>query len=82
MTKLGINGFGRIGRTITRINAIKKYFELVAINDLNPHINNMAYLLKYDSTYGKFSGEVSSDGENNILTIDGQEAKYFSNKSL
>lgn len=82
MTKLGINGFGRIGRTITRINAIKKYFKLVAINDLNPQINNMAYLLKYDSTYGKFPGDITCDRENNILKINGQAVKYFSKSNI
>jgi len=82
MIKLGINGFGRIGRTIARINAIKRYFRLVAINDLNPQLNNMAYLLKFDSTYGKFPGEVSCDCENSILKINGQEAKYFSKPNI
>lgn len=82
MIKLGINGFGRIGRTIIRINAIKKYFELGAVNDLNPQIENMAYLLAYDSTYGKFPGEVTCDKENNILKINRQRIKYFSSEDI
>ena len=48
--RVGINGFGRIGRAIYRINSQKDYFEVVAINDINPDIKNIAYLLKYDTT--------------------------------
>jgi glyceraldehyde 3-phosphate dehydrogenase len=80
MAKIGINGFGRIGRTITRINKLQNRFDLVAINDIDPYIDNMAYLLKYDSTYGKFPGEVKNT-ENEIL-IDGSSIKYFSEPAL
>ncbi len=52
--KIAINGFGRIGRVIARINSEKKFYDLVNINDIIPSINNIAYLFKYDSTYGKF----------------------------
>lgn len=52
--RIGINGFGRIGRAIYRINHEKKYFDIVAINDINPDNRNMAYLLQYDTTYGRF----------------------------
>lgn len=55
MIKVGINGFGRIGRAFFRINAICKEYEIVVINEVDPDINNMAYLLKYDTTYGKLS---------------------------
>lgn len=58
--KIAINGFGRIGRAVARINAQYNYFDLVLINDINPHVDNLAYLFKYDSTYGKFDGEVSN----------------------
>jgi glyceraldehyde 3-phosphate dehydrogenase len=58
--KIAINGFGRIGRVVAKINAQYNYFDLVLINDINPHVDNLAYLYKYDSTYGKFDGEVSS----------------------
>jgi len=58
--KIAINGFGRIGRAIARINSQYGYFDLVLINDLNPHVGNLAYLFKYDSTYGKFDGKVSN----------------------
>ena len=62
--KVLINGLGRIGRAIVRINLEKDYFDLVCINDINPDNKNMAYLLKYDCTYGKLKNAVSSDEEN------------------
>ena len=52
MIRIGINGFGRIGRAIFRINELSPYFEITAINDLDPLIENHAYLLNYDSVYG------------------------------
>ena len=75
MKKLAINGFGRIGRTIARANQIQKKFELVGINDVNPHIENMAYLLKYDSTYGPFPANVKTG--NDSFIIDDKSVKYF-----
>lgn len=51
MLRVGINGFGRIGRAIFRNNMIKQFFEVVAINDINPSIENIAYQLNYDSLY-------------------------------
>jgi len=65
--KLGINGFGRIGRALTRIISQDSRFELVAVNDVNPHFDNLAYLLKYDSTYGKFDGSVEFDDERLVI---------------
>tara|TARA_B100001123_G_scaffold450403_1_gene620890 strand:- start:802 stop:1827 length:1026 start_codon:yes stop_codon:yes gene_type:complete len=67
---VAINGFGRIGRTITRINAKKNIFNLVLINELNSNINNLSYLLKYDSIYGESNLEVSSS--RNFLKINGK----------
>jgi len=58
MLRVGINGFGRIGRVLFRINEASRVFDVVAINDLDPDIENHAYLLKYDSTYGRFDGDV------------------------
>jgi glyceraldehyde 3-phosphate dehydrogenase len=57
--RVGINGFGRIGRAIYRINHERKLFDVVAVNDINPDNHNIAYLLQYDSTYGKFPLKVS-----------------------
>ena len=51
---IAINGFGRIGRTITRIAKLRGHYDVVAVNDLVP-ADNLAYLLKYDSTQGKFA---------------------------
>lgn len=61
--KVAINGFGRIGRLVFRAAAQNPNIEIVAVNDLVP-ADALAYLLKYDSTHGMFSGEVSSDGDN------------------
>jgi len=57
MTKIAINGFGRIGRLFFRQISQKKGFEVVAINDLG-NLENLAYLLKYDTVYGKFEGKL------------------------
>jgi len=78
--KIGINGFGRIGRTIAKINAQQQRFELVAINDTNTHIDNMAYLFKYDSTHGKFPGEVLAQEDS--ITIQGKKAQYTSYRNI
>ena len=59
--RIGINGFGRIGRQIARIASKHSGFDLVAFNDLGDAATN-AHLFKYDSTYGRFDGEVSLDG--------------------
>ena len=74
--KIGINGFGRIGRITARVNALHDDFELAVINDINPYIENMAYLFKYDSTYGKYKDEVTST--KNEININGNSARYYS----
>lgn len=68
-----INGLGRIGRAIVRINLENGYFELVAINDINPDNKNIAYLLKYDCTYGRLKNSIEDDAEN--IYIDGQKIR-------
>ena len=78
--KVLINGFGRIGRAIFRVNMKKDYFDVVAINDINPDNKNMAYLIKYDSTYGKLSNEVTDD-EDGIL-IDGKRIRISHEKDI
>ncbi len=67
--KIGINGFGRIGRQVLRIAAEREGVEVVAINDLM-NIDAMAHLFRYDSSYGKFSGQVEV-GEN-CLQVNGK----------
>ena len=56
-TKIGINGFGRIGRLAFRIASQNKDIEVVGVNDLLD-VDHLAYLLKYDSVHGKYSGKV------------------------
>lgn len=64
MLRIGINGFGRIGRAIFRNNLKNRLFQIVAINDINPDIDNIVYQLNYDTLYGqleqKFHAEDSS----------------------
>src|SRR5260370_14800191 len=88
--KVAINGFGRIGRLVFRAIAeqglIGKGVEVVAVGDIVP-ADNLAYLLKYDSTQGRFQGEVSSkksaqeNPEDDILVINGREMKVVSAKT-
>jgi len=66
--KVGINGFGRIGRLVLRAGIYNPNIEFVGINDLVPP-DNLAYLLKYDSTHGKFKGEVEAKEDG--IVIDG-----------
>ena len=79
MTRIGINGFGRIGRQTLKA-ILERHgddLEVVAVNDLAPTATN-AHLFKYDSTYGRFPGEVTA-GESSI-TVDGHEIRAFSEK--
>ena len=72
-TRVGINGFGRIGRNFFRAALERKGdFEIVAFNDLGD-VPTMAHLLRYDSVLGKFEGEVEVSGGS--LTVDGNELK-------
>jgi glyceraldehyde 3-phosphate dehydrogenase len=89
MTKIGINGFGRIGRLVFRAIAEQKLLgksvEVVAVNDLVP-ADNLAYLLKYDSTQGRYGGEVRSEKsapsvpEDDLLVVDGHKIKCLAVK--
>ncbi|HAG43537.1 MAG TPA: type I glyceraldehyde-3-phosphate dehydrogenase, partial [Clostridium sp.] len=79
MIKVGINGFGRIGRNVFKV-LIKKYgseLEVVAINDLtNP--KTLAHLLKYDALYGKFDGTV--EAKENSIVVNGKEIRIFAER--
>jgi glyceraldehyde 3-phosphate dehydrogenase len=77
MKKIAINGFGRIGRAALKVITDSAGLEVVAINDLMS-IDNAAYLLKYDSVYGKYENEVSI--HDNILQIGGKEILFISEK--
>jgi glyceraldehyde 3-phosphate dehydrogenase len=72
---IGINGFGRIGRLVLRVALSRKDINVVAVNDPFIGADYAAYMFKYDSTHGKFDGEVSSDGKN--LIIDGKTINVF-----
>ncbi|KAG7271562.1 hypothetical protein CRUP_027836, partial [Coryphaenoides rupestris] len=71
MVKVGINGFGRIGRLVTRAAFHSKKVEIVAINDPFIDLEYMVYMFKYDSTHGRFHGEVKVEGDK--LIIDGHK---------
>ncbi|MEB3230489.1 MAG: type I glyceraldehyde-3-phosphate dehydrogenase [Leptolyngbyaceae bacterium] len=76
--KVAINGFGRIGRLVLRAGINNPNIEFVGINDLVPP-QNLAYLLKYDSTHGKFNGTV--DADDNGIIVDGKKIPCFSIKN-
>ena len=78
MIRIGINGFGRIGRAITRIILQSDDCELVVINELDPDIKNLVYLLKHDSIYGRFHKEVTIDMENRSISFNGRKIKIYS----
>jgi glyceraldehyde 3-phosphate dehydrogenase len=73
--KIGINGFGRIGRLVFRIAESDPNVEVVGINDLLD-VDYIAYMLKYDSTHGNFKGEVEVDGSN--LVVNGRTVRVTS----
>ena len=82
--RVGINGFGRIGRLVFRAicdqGLLGKEIQVIAVNDIVP-ADNLAYLVKFDSTQGKFPGTVASKkskadvAEDDVLVVDGQEIK-------
>ncbi|MFN8709241.1 MAG: type I glyceraldehyde-3-phosphate dehydrogenase, partial [Planctomyces sp.] len=88
--KVAINGFGRIGRLVFRAmveqGLIGKECQVVAVGDLVP-ADNLAYLLKYDTTQGRFNGQVSSKksspdkAEDDVLVVNGQDIHVVSAKS-
>ncbi|MEA1982694.1 MAG: type I glyceraldehyde-3-phosphate dehydrogenase [Campylobacterota bacterium] len=76
--KIAINGFGRIGRCVARIAALRSDVEVVAINDM-ASMDMMLYLLKNDSVHGTFNSEVVQIDEENI-SIDGHKIRVFSDR--
>jgi len=74
MSKIGINGFGRIGRLVLRA-ALLKGAEVVAVNDPFIALDYMVYMFKYDSTHGKYKGDVSQDG--GCLVVNGVRIQVF-----
>ena len=78
MTKIGINGFGRIGRIAFRIAAANENVEIVGINDLLD-VTHLAYLLKYDSVHGKFDGTVEVSEGN--LVVNGKTIRITAERN-
>lgn len=75
--KMGINGFGRIGRLVFRAACERDNIEIVAINDL-VDVDYMAYMLKYDSTHGAFKGDVKVEG--GMLVVNGKKIRVTAEK--
>ncbi|MCM1022128.1 MAG: type I glyceraldehyde-3-phosphate dehydrogenase [Muribaculum sp.] len=80
MTKVGINGFGRIGRFVFRASTKRDDIEVVAINDLLP-VDYMAYMLKYDTMHGAFDGTVDYDMEKSLLIVNGKAIRVTACKN-
>src|SRR3982751_5564662 len=76
-TKIGINGFGRIGRNAFKIAFERSDLEVVAVNDL-ADTKTLAYLLKHDSNYGTYHHDVSFDDQN--IIVNGQPIKVLAKK--
>jgi glyceraldehyde 3-phosphate dehydrogenase len=73
--KVGINGFGRIGRLVFRSSFERDDIEVVAVNDPFINLDYMVYLTKYDSTHGRFNGTVEAKGDK--LVVNGKEVSVF-----
>ena len=78
MIKIGINGFGRIGRLALRIAAKNENVEVVGVNDLL-EVDHLAYMFKYDSVHGKYNGTVSVEGGN--LVVDGKTIRVTAERN-
>ncbi|KAF2238410.1 glyceraldehyde-3-phosphate dehydrogenase precursor [Viridothelium virens] len=77
--KIGINGFGRIGRIVYRNALEHDDVHVVAVNDPFIEPKYAAYMLKYDSTHGQFKGDVKVDG--NDLTVEGKKVRFYTEKN-
>lgn len=77
--RVAINGAGRIGRAFLKLASKEASLEVVAINDL-ADIENIAYLMKYDSAYGRSDLDIKADKARSVLIINGKEVQYVSQK--
>ena len=77
--KIGINGFGRIGRLVFRAGLSNPNVEFVGINDPFMSPDYMAYMLRYDTVHGRFEGEISYD--DNSITVNGKKISFFAEKN-
>ncbi len=78
--RVGVNGFGRIGRLAFRAALENPEVTVVGVNDPFIDLDYMVYMLKYDSIHGQFKGEVSIDKESNSLIVNGEKVKVFAEK--
>lgn len=78
MIKIAINGFGRVGRTLARLVLQSTDCELVVINELDPDIKNLVYLLSYDSIYGRFPQEVILDEPDKSIICGDKPIRIYS----
>lgn len=75
--KIGINGFGRIGRLVMRASLERDDIEVVAINDPFITLDYMKYMLTYDTVHGRLNANIEIDEANNLLIVNGTEIKVF-----
>ena len=80
MIKVGINGFGRIGRFVFRAAMKRNDIQIVGINDLCP-VDYLAYMLKYDTMHGQFDGTIEADVENSKLIVNGQAIRITAERN-
>ena len=80
MIKVGINGFGRIGRFVFRAAMKRNDIQIVGINDLCP-VDYLAYMLKYDTMHGQFDGTIEADVENSKLIVNGQSIRITAERN-
>ena len=80
MIKIGINGFGRIGRFVFRAALTRDDIQVVGINDLCP-VDYLAYMLKYDTMHGAFQGTIEADVENSKLIVNGKEIRVTAERN-
>ena len=78
--KVGINGFGRIGRLVFRAAMENKKVDVVAINDPFIDLDYMVYMLQYDTVHGQYKGTITVNHDNNTLIVDGKAIKVFACK--
>ena len=80
MIKVGINGFGRIGRFVFRAAQKRNDIEIVGINDLCP-VDYLAYMLKYDTMHGQFDGTIEADVEKSQLIVNGKAIRVTAERN-
>merc|ERR1712137_407869 len=78
VVRVGINGFGRIGRLVCKAAIQNEEVEVVAVNDPFMDVEYMVYLFQYDSTHGRFKGDVKVNGDK--LQINGKDITVFSER--